>query len=424
MDMIKVRLSIMMVLQYAVWGAWLPLAGRYLSAAPDAGGLGFDGAQIGMILGLAASIGAISAPFIAGQVADRYFNTERFLAFLLICGGVCMWALSMQTSYNAFLMLSILYSVIYMPTLSLSNSMAFANLKDAKKEFPLVRVWGGIGWIGAGWIFSLWLVEPENATPEQLADITSRIADAFKFSALISVFYALYCLTLPAVPPKRDAVEKIAVTKAFGLLQHPSFLLLVVASLAIAMIHQIYFIGTPSFLSEVGLSDANIPRAMSVGQVAELLIMATMGVVLATIGFRWIIAIGALAYFLRYAIWANHTEFPVEVIVGSQALHGFCYAYFFASAFIYVDKLASEDIRNSAQTVFGIVILGGGPILGGQFYGILSGWAATEAGGVDWSYFWYVCAGIGLAVAVVFALFFRDETPPTSDTVSDMPQVE
>ncbi len=418
-------LSLMMLLQYAVWGAWLPLAGRYLSAPTADGGLGFTGPQIGLILGLAGSVGAMASPFIAGQVADRYFRTERFLAFLLLVGGVVKWITASQTDYAAWLWLSILYSVVYMPTLALSNSMAFAHLTDRDRQFPKVRVWGTIGWIVASWLFPMIYLQsdltlqwmPPFLVGSELDGVTARLADSLRFSALISWGYGAYCLFLPHTPPRRDAVEKLAFAKAFRLLREPSFAVLVAASLPISIIHQVYFIQTPSFLSHLGLQDSQIGPAMTIGQFSEILIMAALGWMLSRLGFRRVIAIGALAYFVRYFIWSIPT-LPVEVQVASQALHGVCYACFFASAYIYADRLAPPDIRHSVQTVFGIIILGGGPVLGG----ILSGWLADRyalaAGGVEFASLWRVVALLGLATAIGFYALFRETSPVRSEPAS------
>ena len=371
------RLSLMMFLQYAVWGAWLPLAGRYLSASSKEGGLGFTGSQIGLILGLAGSIGAIASPFIAGQLADRYFRTERFLGCLLAVGGVVKWVTSSQTAFPAWLGLSIIYSVVYMPTLALSNSLAFAHLEDRDRQFPRVRVWGTIGWIAVSWIFPMLYLQsglqlqamPPFLVGPELASVTHRLADSLRFSALISWAYAIYCLFLPQTPPKRTGVEPLAFAKAFRLLREPSFAVLVAVSLPISVIHQIYFIQTPQFFSFLGLHDSQIGPAMTMGQFSEIAIMALLGLMLTRLGFRMVITLGALAYFVRYAIW-SFPALPVEIQVASQALHGVCYACFFAAAYIYTDRVAPEDVRHSAQTVFGILILGGGPVLGG----VLSGW--------------------------------------------------
>ncbi len=411
------RLSIMMFLQYAVWGAWLPLAGRYLSAPAADGGLGFTGGQIGLILGLAGSIGAIASPFIAGQLADRYFRTERFLTALLLIGGGLKWYTASQTTFSSWLWLSILYSVVYMPTLALSNSMAFAHLDDRDRQFPKVRVWGTIGWIAVSWIFPMlylqhnlhwqwmppFLVGPEND------GVTARLADSLRFSALISWAYAAFCWFLPATPPKRDSVEPLAFAKAFRLLKDPSFAVLVAASLPISIIHQIYFIQTPPFLSHLGLLDSQIGPAMTIGQFSEILVMGLLGWALTKFGFKTVIAIGAFAYFARYMVWSV-PSLPVAVQVASQALHGVCYACFFAGAYIYADRIAPPDIRNSVQTVFGVIILGGGPVLGG----ILSGWLANHYAtptGVDFAALWRVVAFIGLGTGLFFLAAFRERPP-------------
>ena len=407
------RLGTMMFLQFAIWGAWLPLTARYLSATVAEGGLGFSGSEIGMILGLAGSIGAIVSPFIAGQFADRYFSTERILSFLVITGGIVKWYTATRTDYESWLWLSILYSVLYMPTLALSNSVAFSHIDDSENTFPKIRVWGTIGWIAASWAFPMiWLQQdlsfqlmPPFLSGDEVPGVTARLADALKFSGIISLIYGAFCFLLPNTPPRADAVENLAFKKAFNLFSNKSFLVLVLASLGVSIIHQIYFLQTGPFLSSIGIKDSSIGPAMTIGQFAEIATMAYLGFFLKRLGFKKVITIGIFAYFARYMIFGT-SFLPTWVMVMSQAFHGFCFAFFFAAGFIYVDKLADDDVRHSAQTVFGIIIFGGGPVVGGWLSGYLQN-IYTLDGVFNYSSFWYTLAGIGLVVTLLFYSSFN-----------------
>ena len=412
-----------MFLQYALWGAWLPVTARYLSASISDGGLGFSGSQIGMILGLAGSIGAIAAPFIAGQIADRYFSTERILAFLVTAGGIVKWYTSLQSDYQSWLILSILYSILYMPTLALSNSITFSHIDDQEDDFPKIRVWGTIGWIVASWAFPMiWLQTdlqfqsmPPFIVGEEVPDVTARLGDALKFSGGISIIYGAFCFLLPNTPPKDNASESLAFKKAFELFKYSSFTILVISSLAVSIIHQIYFLQTAPFLSYIGIPDSQIGPAMTIGQFAEILTMAYLGYFLKNIGFKKVITIGIAAYCLRYAIFGTEL-LPVWVMIISQAFHGFCYAFFFAAAYVYVDKLAEEDVRHSAQTVFGIIILGGGPVIGGWLSGYLQNaytsvhhLSGSDLIVFDYSIFWYTLSAIGLITTSLFYFTFKEQ---------------
>ncbi len=436
MNFIKGRLRMMMFLQYVVWGIWLPVLATYLQSPVANGGLGFTSGQVGWIVGVAGSVGAVSAPFIAGQFADRYFSTEKFLALLLILGGSVKFILSYQDSFMAWVFLATLYSVLYMPTLSLTNSMAFAHLDNPDSDWPRIRVMGTIGWIAASWLFPMiWLqtdlefrLLPPFFVGTEVADATARLADTLKVSGVISILYAGFCFLLPHTPPKKEAVEKLAFKKAFSLLSHRSFAVLVAASLPIAVIHQVYFMQTgPFFENQLGMLVTYIAPAMTVGQFAEIAFLALLGTFLMRLGFKWTICIGALAYFARYAIWglismqeasgpsvdaAGQFVWTTPLMIGvfSQILHGLCYSCFFASAFMYVDRIADADIRNSAQTVFGIIILGLGPMLAGPFLGLL-GSVFGEAGVVtDFAGMWFTLATIALLTSLLVGFAFEDET--------------
>ena len=265
-----------------------------------------------------------------------------------------------------------------MPTLALSNSITFSHIDDQENDFPKIRVWGTIGWIAASWAFPMiWLQTdlqfqsmPPFIVGAEVPDVTARLGDALKFSGGISIIYGAFCFLLPNTPPKENASEKLAFKQAYELFKTSSFTILVISSLAVSIIHQIYFLQTGPFLSRIGIPDSQIGPAMTIGQFAEILTMAYLGYFLKNIGFKKVITIGIAAYSLRYAIFGTEL-LPVWVMIVSQAFHGFCYAFFFAAAYVYVDKLAEEDVRHSAQPVFWIIILGGGPVIGGWLSGYL-----------------------------------------------------
>jgi len=384
------------------------------------GGLGFTWAQIGLILGLAGSIGAVLSPFIAGQFADRYFSAERFLAVMILIGGCVKWLTAYQTTYTAWLWLSILYSVAFMPTLALTNSVAFAHMTNQQKQFPIVRVWGTLGWIAASWAFPLiWLltkIEFQALPPfykgEDLPNSTELLVNGLKFAGMLSFAYGLFCFFLPHTPPKKDAVEKLAFAKAFKLFKQPSFTILLLASIPVSVILQIYFIQTSAFFGAIGVPDSHIGPAMTIGQFAEIFAMALLGVMLAKAGFRWTIFVGIMAYVARFSIFGT-TSLPVGVIVASQFFHGFCYACFFAGSFIYVDRIAPKDIRHSAQTLYGMFILGLGPVLGGYYCGWLGKHYAVAGAQLNYSGLWYNLAMIGLVTGIAFVVLFR--TAPAAE---------
>lgn len=384
----------MMFLQYAVWGLWLLPLPQYLGAAPAAGGLGFSTGQVGFILALGGAFGAITAPF-AGQIADRYLNAEKTLGLLLLVGGFVNFALAYTTDYTAFLFLSIAYSILYMPTLPLTNSVSFQNLSDPTREFPPIRMFGTVGWAVAAGVFPwVWLGTADSA------ENTRRIADALRVSGALSILYAMYCFfLLPKTPPKPS--ESLALAKAFRLFGHRGFAVVTLIALPIAVIHMAFFFRFFPFLTgPVEIPTKYAGFVTSIGQYSEMFFLAILGLLLKRLGFKTVLAIGIFGYALRFAVFSMIQ--PWWLISAAQTLHGLCYAFFYAAAYIYVEKVAPADIRHSAQTLFGFIILGVGPILAG-FY---NSWAPQDP-----KTFWMLEAGIAVVAMLVLLVAFRDIGP-------------
>jgi nucleoside transporter len=360
------RLSVMMFLEYVIWGAWLPLLSRYLLDF-----LGFTGGQIGWVFATSA-IASITAVFVSGQIADRHVSTERFLALSHVVGGLAMLALAFQKSFWPFFACMLVHSVMYVPTLSLTNSICFHHLKDAQREFGIVRLWGTIGWIAVSWPFYFILGGKTGA------ELGAALPSIFWMAGGASIVLALYSLTmLPHTPASRSG-EKNAPLEAIRFLAIPAILVLFIVTFMDALVHQCYFQWTGPFLSSIGLPDNWIMPAMSIGQIAEIGTMAILGVALKSLGWRKVMAFGILGHAVRFAIYSLGG--PVWLVVASNVVHGFCYAFFFASVYVFVDEYLPKDARASAQGLFNILILGLGPFVGSLLWGRLGDIFKTPSG--------------------------------------------
>ena len=391
-DNARWRLSLMMFLEYVIWGSWLPLLALYLSRF-----LRFSGTEIGWIFATQA-IASVAAVFVSGQVADRYLSTERFLAVSHVVGGLAMLTLAFQRSFWPFFATMLVYALAYVPTLSLTNSICFHHLKDAQNEFGRVRLWGTIGWIAASWPFVLILKGKEGAA------LGSALTSIFVVSGLASLALAAVSLMLPATPPARSAGEKYAPLESIRLLRNPTVLVLFVATFLDALVHQCYFQWTSPFLSAIGIPENMIMPAMSIGQIAEIATMAGLGYFLARLGWRWTMIIGILGHVVRFLVYSLGG--PAWLVVGSNVVHGFCYAFFFASVYIFVDEYFPRDARASAQGLFNFLILGLGPFVGSLLWGRL-GDVYRTAEGIDFSKLFLVPSAVGLVAALVLFVAFR-----------------
>lgn len=398
MNSIQLRLSIMMFLQYAIWGAWAPVLGKYL------GDLGLPGHEIGYIFAVL-PLATVLVPFITGQLADRYFATERLMAVLHILGGVAMIFMASAGDFPSIMLWMIVFSVFYAPTLALSNSICFANMRDSEREFGLIRVFGTIGWIAAGLMLSAWrsLMEGNIVT-----------GDLLYVSGACALALGAFSFLLPHTPPKKEGANPLAFLEALALFKNRNFAVFMIISFIVGTELEFYYILTSPFLGELGVSDAKMPLVMTIAQVAEMFVMVLMlPMLLPKLGARKLLAFGVIAWPIRYMIFAIGG--PLWLVVASLMLHGFCYVFFFVVGFIYVDKVAPPDIKASAQALVAIVVLGLGRFIGSIFAGWVQTYFTVD-GVANWTNIFLVPCILTVLCAVGFLLFFKEDkaTKPTA----------
>jgi len=379
---LRSRLSIMMLLQYATWGAWLPVLYAYLS-----GHLKFTGAQVGWCFS-AGALGAVFGPFIAGQLADRTFATQRILGVSHLVGALLVYLMGMTSDFSAFLGLSALYGFVYAPTMALTNSLAFAHLPNRDQDFGPVRLWGTIGWIAVGITVGQILFRlhtPASGSPDEIAAAQNAgRAVAFQVSAAIGVLMGLYCFTLPNTPPSKDSRQNTAWLEALGEIMRQPLLLLFIVAVPVSVIHQFYFVQADGFISGVQAKvgektwfDSTISQIfgvggglMTIGQMTEILVLAAMPVLTKFLSRKQLLLIGLAAYAGRMALWAFAPSLPF--VIAGITLHGLCFGCFIFVAFMIVDEETSGDVRASAQSLFNLVIIGIGIIVGSKIASAVS----------------------------------------------------
>jgi nucleoside transporter len=392
-----VRLWLMVFLQYCIWSMWYVTMGTYLNST-----LGFSGAQIGLAYGTTA-IGAMISPFFVGMIADRFFATERILAVLHLLGSALLFFVSTRTTFSHFYPCLIMYTLCYMATLSLTNSLSLHQMKNPSKEFPAVMFMGSVGWIVGGLIIGQLKIETSAAQ--------------FQIASGASLVLALYSLTMPHTPPtnagKPLTAAGILGLDALKLMKSRSFATFAVGSFCICIPLSFYFSWTNVFLNEIGVTNA--ASKMTLGQVSDVLFLLLMPFFTARLGIKKMLLLGMLAWAVRFTLFTLFAEQRSSngLLYAGILLHGICYDYFFVMGRIYVDKRSPIEMRATAQGFIAFVTLGAGMFIGTWLSGVVGqAYAYMDETGTaihQWSKIWMIPAGLAALVLVAFGLLFKDE---------------
>ena len=411
---IRVKLSTMMFLEFFIWGAWFVTMGTYLTKTLSATGTQNAGAYATQALG------AILAPFIIGLIADRYFSAQKILGILHLIGAELLWYEKTVPTIDAFYPGILAYMIIYMPTLALVNSVSFRQMLNPSKEFPWIRVFGTGGWIVAGVIIGYlgW---------EQMGTLVLT----FKMASIASLVLGVLSFTLPDTPPikkgQKTSLGDIIGLDSIGLLKNKSYLVFFLASVAICIPLAFYYNFTNPFLNEVGVQRA--AGIQTLGQVSEFAFMVAMPFFFVRLGVKKMLAMGMLAWALRYVFFAyGDAGNNYWMLIAGIIIHGVCYDFFFVTGQIYTDNLAGERFKSAAQGFITLATYGVGMLIGFYISGPIVDHWQTSPTTHNWQTIWLIPGGIAAAVLLLFLLFFRDtnqiQTKPGLDIEEPDAQVQ
>ncbi|RTY82039.1 MFS transporter [Flavobacterium sp. LS1P28] len=403
---IRIKLSIMMFLEFFIWGAWFVTLGTFLG-----NNLKASGSETAAIFSTQ-SWGAIIAPFIIGLIADRYFNAEKILGILHLVGAFLMYQMYQSEEVGMFYTYVLSYMILYMPTLALVNSVSFNQMKDPEKEFANIRVWGTIGWILAGLSISFifhW------DTAEAISQ--GFLKNTFLLAGIAALILGIFSFSLPKTPPKVSE-EKIKIGDIIGLdalklLKDKNFAIFFISSILICIPLAFYYQNAHPFLTESGVE--NPTGKMAIGQISEALFLLLIPVFFTRFGFKKTILIGMLAWAIRYVLFAYGNDLSFMLIIGI-ALHGICYDFFFVSGQIYTNSKAGEKYKSAAQGLITLATYGVGMLIGFAVAGWITDNYKMADGAVNWQMVWIIPAGIAFAVFLLFALLFNEKNKGEEST--------
>ncbi|MEO6133866.1 MAG: MFS transporter [Ginsengibacter sp.] len=395
---LKVRLSFFMFLQYFVWGSWYVSMATYLSKT-----LHFEGEQIGLAYG-AFAIGAMISPFFVGLIADRYFASEKILAFLGIVGGLLLFILPQTTTFGSFYPLLIIYCASYVPTLALGTSLSLHHLSNPRRDLPLVKAFSAVGWIAGGITLSI-IFESEQSAMQ------------FYIAGISSILLGLFSLALPHTPPKKTGkdvrLSEILGLDALALLKKPSFAIFITCMFLICIPLYFYFVNMNLYVTELGWKYT--VAKMSLAQVSDFISLLLLPLILRYLGYKKTIFIGILAWAARYFLLAGSVDaisMQTAFVYAAILIHGVCYDFLFITGQLYVDSEANERIRGAAQGLIAFILWGIGAFVGTQLAGIslASHTLTTPVGSIahDWQGIWIYPAWGAVIVLVSFMIFFHE----------------
>ena len=387
-----VSLAVMMFLEYFVWGAWYVTLGTYMVENLHSTGL-----QVGAAFG-ALAIATMISPFIIGMVADRFFAAQKIMGVFHIIGGIILFAATKVLDNSTFFWVILCYSLLYMPTIALSNSVAFNQMTDPGKQFPWIRVFGTLGWIIAGLLIGFLAIE--------------KTANTFYLAAAISIVLGLFSFFLPDTPPKGKSADasasKAIGTEAFVLFKNIPYLIFFIAAILVCIPLSFYYGWANPFLNEIGLNNA--AGKMILGQVSEGVFILAIPFLFNSIGVKKMLLMGMFAWILRYVCFGYGNIGANEwMLYAGIILHGVCYDFFFVTGYMYTEKKAGEKIKNAAQGLFTFATYGVGMFIGTIYSGKVVDNHQLPDGKHDWLHIWLVPAYIAIGVLIYFILFFREK---------------
>ncbi len=385
------KLSVMMLLQYFVWGSWYVTMATYMATFLDSSGV-----QIGSAYS-ALAIATMISPFFIGMVADRFFAAQRIMGVFHITGAFLLFFATQISNNTSFYWIILLYSLLYMPTIALSNSIAFSQMTDPGKQFPWIRVFGTIGWIAAGLMIGALAIEKTPFT--------------FHMAAVASLALGLISFILPNTPPKgkeSGATASSALgTEAFVLFKDKPYLIFFIAAILVCIPLSFYYGFANLFLNDIGMENA--ASKMILGQVSEAVFILAIPFLFNNIGVKKMLLLGMVAWILRYVCFAyGNIGSGVWMLYAGIILHGICYDFFFVTGYMYTEKKAGEKIKNAAQGLFTFATYGVGMFIGTWFSGLTTDYY-TVNDTQRWKEIWFVPAYIAVAVLFYFILFFKEK---------------